>query len=109
VPFVKDHNTILLTNHGIVCWSDTATHAEWLVEIVDTCCKTYLIARQTGQPLCHIPETKIQEILALKRRLGFPDARMSHMQEQPGTAAETNTDLERLVEQVVTRLEEQDR
>ena len=48
LPFVEDHNTILLTNHGIVCWSDTVTHAEWLVEIFDTYCKTYL-HRQTDR------------------------------------------------------------
>ena len=76
-PFVKDHNTILLTNHGIVCWSDTVTHAEWLAEILDAYCKTYLLAQQIGKPLNFIPEAKMREILALKRRLGFPDARLT--------------------------------
>lgn len=76
LPFVQDHNTILLSNHGIVCWSDTVTHAEWLVETFDTYCKTYLIAQQIGKPLRYIPDGKIAEILALKRRLGYPDARM---------------------------------
>ena len=77
LPFVEDHNTILLTNHGIVCWSDTVTHAEWLAEIIDNYCKTYLIAKQIGKPLQFIPEDKIQEILALKRRMGLPDARLA--------------------------------
>jgi L-fuculose-phosphate aldolase len=27
-PFVQDHNTILLGNHGVVCWVDNVTHAE---------------------------------------------------------------------------------
>jgi L-fuculose-phosphate aldolase len=76
LPFVQDHNTILLQNHGVVCWSDTATHAEWLVEVLDTCCKTYLLAKQIGKPLNVIPDNKIQEILTLKRRLGLPDARL---------------------------------
>src|ERR1022692_3937247 len=40
LPFVHQHNTILLKNHGVVCWSDTVTHAEWLCEIMDTYCKT---------------------------------------------------------------------
>ncbi len=84
LPFVADHNTILLTNHGIVCWSDTVTHAEWLVEVMETCCKTYLLAKQIGQPLSVIPEHKIQEILALKRRLGFPDARLANFPEAAG-------------------------
>jgi L-fuculose-phosphate aldolase len=77
LPFVQDHNTILLQNHGLVCWSDTVTHAEWLVEVMDTCCKTYLLAKQIGKPLSVIPDSKIQEILTLKRRLGFPDERLA--------------------------------
>ena len=76
-PFVRDHNTILLENHGIVCWADTVTHAEWFVEIFDTYCKTYLIAQQIGKPLKFLPAGKIQELLEIKRRLGLPDARMN--------------------------------
>jgi L-fuculose-phosphate aldolase len=102
-PFVKDHNTILLTNHGIVCWADTVTHAEWLVEIFETCCKTYLLAQQIGKPLSFIPESKMLEILALKQRLGFPDARL-HDATLP--AEKTSAELERLVEQVTARLED---
>lgn len=78
LPFVQDHNTILLQNHGVVCWSDTVTHAEWLVEVMDTCCKTYLLAKQIGKPLNVIPDNKIQEILTLKRRLGLPDERLAN-------------------------------
>jgi L-fuculose-phosphate aldolase len=79
VPFVARHNTIMLKNHGIVCWADTLTHAEWLTEIFDTYCRTILLARQTGLPLSRIPEEKIQEILDLKQRLGFPDARLEEV------------------------------
>ena len=75
-PFVRQHNTIMLQNHGIVCWADTLTHAEWLTEIFDTYCRTILLARQTGHALTRIPDEKIQEILELKQRLGFPDARL---------------------------------
>ena len=105
LPFVEKHNTILLKNHGIVCWSDTVTHAEWLAEIVDTYCKTYLIAKQIGEPLSFIPEDKIQEILALKRRMGLPDARMVDL---PESEVEPGKDLELLVEQVVARMEARD-
>jgi len=105
LPFVEKHNTILLKNHGIVCWSDTVTHAEWLAEIVDTYCKTYLIAKQIGEPLSFIPDAKIQEILALKRRMGLPDARMTDL---PVSGAEPGKDLELLVEQVVAHMEARD-
>jgi L-fuculose-phosphate aldolase len=80
LPFVEQHNTILLKNHGVVCWSDSATHAEWLCEIVDTYCKTYLIALQIGQPLALIPEDKIDDILRRKRLMGLPDARMQRIE-----------------------------
>jgi L-fuculose-phosphate aldolase len=77
-PFALHHNTILLTNHGIVCWATTATQAEWLVEIFENYCKALLIAQQIGKPLVAIPEEKIQEILAWKRHTGFPDVRLAN-------------------------------
>jgi L-fuculose-phosphate aldolase len=103
LPFVENHNTILLTNHGIVCWADTVMHAEWLVEIFETCCKTYLLAQQIGKPLTFIPESKMREILALKQRLGFPDTRLNDV---ALPAEGISAKLERLVEQVLARLED---
>jgi L-fuculose-phosphate aldolase len=79
LPFVHEHNTILLQNHGVVCWADTVTHAEWLCEIMDTYCKTYLIALQIGKPLGVIPDDKINDMLERKRKMGLPDARMSRL------------------------------
>ena len=107
LPFVQDHNTILLKNHGVVCWSDTVTRAEHLAEILDACCKTYLVAKQIGAPLNFIPEDKIREILALKRRMGLPDARFRLYPELDGSpvAEKSAAELDRLVEQVTARLE----
>jgi L-fuculose-phosphate aldolase len=76
VPVARQHNTILLANHGIVCWADTVTHAEWYVEVVDTYCKTVMIALQLKSPLPEIPPDKIQDLLAIKKKLGLPDARL---------------------------------
>ena len=73
----KDHNTILLANHGIACWADTVTHAEWYAEIVETYCKTVMIAKQLRSDLPEIPAGKMAELLALKKKLGMslPDPR----------------------------------
>ncbi len=106
LPFVQNHNTILLANHGVVCWSDTVTHAEWLTEILESYCKTCVIAKQIGKPLTYIPDEKIQEILALKRKLGFPDARMEPLPLPDAASVPVNRELEKLVRQVVSRLEE---
>ncbi len=76
VPFVKNHNTVLLSNHGIVCWADTVTHAEWFVEVVDTYCWTLMLAQQLGTPITHIQSDKAADLLAIKQKLGLPDARL---------------------------------
>lgn len=76
LPFVQNHNTILLANHGIVCWADTVTHAEWYVEVVETYCKTVMIASQLRAHLNEIPPDKIADLLAIKKKLGLPDARL---------------------------------
>jgi L-fuculose-phosphate aldolase len=76
IPFAKDHNTILLANHGIVCWADTVTHAEWYAEVLETYCMTLLIASQLGPPISRIPADKAVALLDLKQRLGLPDARL---------------------------------
>jgi len=75
LPVVKNHNTILLENHGVVSWADTITHAEWLIEVIETYCKTVMIAGQLRSPLKEIPPEKIADLLAIKRKLGLPDAR----------------------------------
>lgn len=76
-PLAKDHNTILLANHGVVCWADTVTHAEWYCEIIDTYCKTIMIASQLRPELKEISPAKIADLVAMKQRLGMslPDKR----------------------------------
>jgi L-fuculose-phosphate aldolase len=77
LPVVQQHNTILLANHGVVCWADSVTHAEWFVEVVETYCKTVTIASQLRTSLPEIPPAKIDDLLAIKKSLGLPDARFS--------------------------------
>jgi L-fuculose-phosphate aldolase len=75
IPYVKTHNTVLLANHGIICWADTVTHAEWYAEVLDTYCWTLLIASQLGVPISYISEQKGADLLAIKKKLGLPDIR----------------------------------
>src|SRR5246500_1829376 len=75
LPMVKQHNTILLANHGIVCWADTVTHAEWYAEVLETYCWTLMLASQMGVPISYISEQKGSDLLAMKKRLGLPDVR----------------------------------
>lgn len=96
LPYVRSHNTVLLGNHGIVCWADTVTHAEWYAEVLETYCWTLTISRQLGVPYSRIPSAKEQDLLAIKKRLGLPDARfdmkecvLSDLPEHPGAIALT--------------------
>lgn len=88
IPFVQHHNTVLLANHGIVCWADTVTHAEWYAEVVETYCATLMIAAQLGVPISRIPDDKAADLLAIKKKLGLPDARFSecHLSDLPDAA-----------------------
>jgi L-fuculose-phosphate aldolase len=75
LPYVKSHNTVLLSNHGIVCWADTVTHAEWYAEVLETYCWTLMIASQLGAPISQISEKQGDDLLAIKKKLGLPDIR----------------------------------
>ncbi|MGD0346141.1 MAG: class II aldolase/adducin family protein [Terracidiphilus sp.] len=75
LPYVKTHNTVLLSNHGIVCWADTVTHAEWYAEVLETYCWTLMIASQLGAPISQISQKQGDDLLALKKKLGLPDIR----------------------------------
>jgi L-fuculose-phosphate aldolase len=77
----EQHNTVLLSNHGMVSWADTLTHAEWLAEILDTYCHTLMAARQLGLRPRVLTKAQIQPLLELKKRLGLPDIRL-----RPGPA-----------------------
>ncbi len=96
IPFVKDHNTVLLANHGIICWGDTVTHAEWYAEVLETYCWTLMLASQLGVPISRISDQQGEDLLAIKKKLGLPDSRFdtSRMKEcqladleMPGTIA----------------------
>jgi len=95
LPYVKQHNTVLLANHGIICWADTVTHAEWYAEVVDTYCWTLMLASQLGVPISQISEKQTADLLDIKKTLGLPDARFdaSGMQECQLSDLETSTSI----------------
>ncbi len=77
LPFVEHHNTVLLKNHGVVSWAETVTLAEWNCEVLETYCNIVGAARQLGVPLSVIPEEKVLDLLARKKRMGLPDIRFA--------------------------------
>jgi L-fuculose-phosphate aldolase len=95
IPYVKHHNTVLLANHGIICWADTVTHAEWYAEVVDTYCWTLMLAAQLGVPISQISEKHTNDLLNIKKTIGLPDARfdMAGMQECRLSDLDANTSI----------------
>ena len=75
IPYVREHNTVLLSNHGIICWADSVTHAEWYAEVLDTYCWTLMLASQLGVPISQISERQTTDLLDIKKKLGLPDSR----------------------------------
>ena len=121
LPYVRQHNTVLLANHGIICWADTVTHAEWYAEVLDTYCATLMLAAQLNVPISHMSEQKVTDLLNTKKKLGLPDIRFdtSRMKEcqlsdlevpssiavtptpcDGSTGSSAETDLEMLVKSV---------
>ena len=111
LPFVENHNAVLLTNHGVICWAESVTMAEWQCEILESYCAVLTVAKQMGQPLSHIPEPKGEDLRARRKSMGLPDVVNSPSLEkrngagqQTATVTLTEAELEALVERVVERV-----
>ena len=72
-PYVARHNAILLANHGVMCWADAPTRAEWYVENLEAFCKTFSVVRRLGAPYSRIPPQKTEELKAIRKSQGLPD------------------------------------
>jgi uncharacterized protein with HEPN domain len=73
IPYVKNHNTVLLANHGIICWADTVTHAEWFAEVVPRVLPPYFTHPTPRPPVQKGTETWEASILPVPTGPGsFP-------------------------------------
>ncbi len=69
---VKNRNMLLLQNHGTVCWADTVTHAEWMVEVFDAYCRALILASHLNRGLAPIPKYKLAALREIRKKLGLP-------------------------------------
>jgi L-fuculose-phosphate aldolase len=75
LPFVKRTNVMILANHGTVSYGETVEKAYWWTEILDAYCRILMMARDLGK-INYFTEGETRDLLALKKKLGFPDARL---------------------------------
>ncbi len=65
---LRNHcNAYILKNHGAICLVDTADRAFFIVELLEKCALTYLLALCTEEKVSHIP-LPIREIIFAKLR-----------------------------------------
>ncbi len=74
LPFVEKTNVIILANHGTVSYGDTVEKAYWWTEILDAYCRILMMARDLGK-VNYFTEKETRELLDLKNKWGFKDAR----------------------------------
>jgi L-fuculose-phosphate aldolase len=76
LPFVEKANVIILANHGTVSYGETVERAYWWTEILDAYCRILMLAKDLGR-INYFPQEKEQELLDLKTKWGFKDARLA--------------------------------
>src|SRR5271170_4087304 len=75
-PYIKDANTILLSNHGTVSFGSSLEDAYYKLEIVDAYSRILLLAKQLGY-VQTLSNDQMKELLALKARFGMSDGRLT--------------------------------
>jgi len=84
-PFIKESNTILLGNHGVVCYGPDLEDAYYKLEIVDAYARILLLTKQLGS-VRPLSGEEMTDLLALKTKFGMYDPRTA-----PGVKPESQT------------------
>ena len=75
LPFVQKANVIILANHGTVSFGESVERAYWWTEILDAYCRILMLSKDLGR-VSYLGEEKSRELLDLKTKWGFKDARL---------------------------------
>jgi len=73
-PLAADHQSIIMGNHGVICWGNSVEDAYFKMEITDAYCRTVILA-QSLPGASAISCEKMDELLDLKKGMGLPDDR----------------------------------
>ncbi len=76
VPLAPQHQSILMGNHGVICWGTSVEDAYFKMEITDAYCRTVILA-QSIPGGTSIPCEKMGELLDIKKKMGLPDSRFN--------------------------------
>lgn len=97
-----DHQSIIMQNHGVICWGKDIEDAYWKMENTDAYCQTIWVASQLGAPLQQFSSGKLKELIDIRQKLGMEDKR-AELKEcelcdtgdfRPGVVCRTPSDYE---------------
>lgn len=79
MPFLhkKDVNSILMGNHGVICYEQTLEAAYYKLEILDSYARLLLLSHQVGKGPQQLSKKEMQGLLQLKSDFGMVDSRLS--------------------------------
>ncbi|MGC8540302.1 MAG: class II aldolase/adducin family protein [Phycisphaerae bacterium] len=72
----KDTNTVMMGNHGSVCFDTSLISAYYKLEILDAYCRILLLTRQLGK-INQLSQQEMVELLKVKEKFGMPDQRLA--------------------------------
>lgn len=71
----RDHQAVLMQNHGVIVWGKDVEDAYWKMENIDSYCRTVWIAAGLGGGLHRFTGGQAKELINLRQKLGMPDPR----------------------------------
>lgn len=74
LPFVEGSNTVLMGNHGVVCFDTDLEQCYYKLEIVDAYARILLLTAQLGN-VNMLQPNEMSELIALKNKFGLSDPR----------------------------------
>ncbi len=74
------HQSILMQNHGVICWGKDVEDAYWKMENTDAFCQTVVVSRSLGGVKQYTPD-KLIDLIEIRKKLGMPDHRMDELRE----------------------------
>lgn len=88
---LEDRTACLLANHGMICFGPTLAKALWLAVEVETLCRQYFIASQSGHPVL-LDDAEMAGVLARFKTYGKQAEELSEM-DAPAVEAPVRRDV----------------
>ena len=72
-----EHMSVLMINHGVICWGKDIEDAYWKMENTESYCKTIWVSSMLGKKLEPITGGQAKELIEIRKMLGMTDKRES--------------------------------